>query len=488
MKKNTLLLLALCALLLIAAACTQAAAPTTAPAEPTTAPTEAAPVGGDVVLDIIGESKSISFSMETLKALPAVEGQAGIKSSTGKITPPVLFKGVSLLTLIDQVGGLGADMGVEIEAEDGYIMTFSGDQLANGAFIAYDPATGDELKSVDPLTVIVAYEMDGQPLDEQRDGKLRLAIISEKNNQVTDGHWSIKWVRRVTLKSMAEDWVLELQGAIDDPVDRGSYESCSASGCHGSTWTDTKAQEWSGTPLWIIVGRVDDEFKHGSDVQPYNRELAEAGYTIEVVAADGYSVTFDSQRINEDNAIILANKVNGNMLAEEDNPLRLVGPTLTGKESIGAVVKIILHLNDAAAAGDDAAAATPNAGAGPAVAPAGEEALTLAGLVNAEQSWSRDMLEALGKVELQLEHPKKGMQEYEGVRLNDLLALAGPKDGAATLVLTASDGYAVEADLAAVLACADCLVAFADDGTLVLAMPGMESSFWVKDVVRIEVK
>lgn len=98
------------------------------------------------------------------------------------------------------------------------------------------------------------------------------------------------------------------------------------------------------------------------------------------------------------------------------------------------------------------------------------------------------MLEALGKVELQLEHPKKGMQEYEGVRLNDLLALAGPKDGAAKLVLTASDGYAVEADLAAVLACADCLVAFADDGTLVLAMPGMESSLWVKNLVKIEVK
>ena len=45
-----------------------------------------------------------------------------------------------------------------------------------------------------------------------------------------------------------------------------------------------------------------------------------------------------------------------------------------------------------------------------------------------------------------------------------------------------------EADLAAVLACADCLVAFADDGTLVLAMPGMESSLWVKDLVKIEVK
>lgn len=481
MKKNTLLVFALFALLLAAAACTQAAAPTVAPAEPTIAPSEAA-AGGDVVLDVIGDSKSISFSMESLKALPAVEGQAGIKSSTGKITPPTSFKGVRLIDLIDQVGGMGADMGVEIEAEDGYIMTFSGDQVRNGKFIAYDPATGDELKNADPLTVVIAYQMDGQPLDAQRDGKLRLVIMSDKNNQVTDGHWSIKWVRRVTLKSMAEDWVLELQGAIDDPIDRGSYESCSASGCHGSTWTDTKAQEWSGTPLWIVVGRVDDEFKHGSDVQPYNRELAEAGYTIEVVAADGYSVTFDSQRINEDNAIILANKVNGNMLAEGDSPLRLVGPTLTGKESIGAVVKIILHLNGDSASEGAVTAATP------AAAPAGEAALTLTGLVNAEQSWSRDMLEALGKVELQLEHPKKGMQDYEGVRLNDLLALAGPKAEAAKLVFTAVDGYAVEADLAAVQACADCLVAFADDGTLVLAMPGMESSLWVKTLVKIEVK
>lgn len=469
MKKNTVLLLAFFALLFATAACTQVVAPTTAPAEPTTASSEAA-AGGDVVLDVIGDSKSISFSMETLKTLPAVEGQAGIKSSTGKITPPTTFKGVRLTDLVDQIGGMDASMGVEIEAEDGYIMTFSGDQIAKGAFIAYDPATGDEIKNPDPLTVILAYEMNGQPLDEKTDGHLRLAIISDKNNQVTDGHWSIKWVRKVTLKPMAAEWTLDLQGAIQDTVDRGSFESCSASGCHGASWTDTKAQEWTGTPLWIMVGRVDDEFKHGSDVEPYNRALADAGYTVEVVAADGYSVTFDSQRIKEDNTIIVANKVNGNMLAEGDSPLRLVGPTLTGKESVGGIVKIILHLN------------------GTAAAPAGQTALTLTGLVNAQQSWSRDMLEALGKVELQLEHPKKGMQKYEGVRLNDLLALAGPKAEAAKLVLTADDGYAVETDLAGVLACADCLVAFADDGTLSLAMPGMESSLWVKNLVKIEVK
>jgi DMSO/TMAO reductase YedYZ molybdopterin-dependent catalytic subunit len=477
MKKNILLILALFALLLAAAACTQAVAPTAAPAEPTIAPSGTAATG-DVVLDVIGESKSISYSMESLKALPAVEGQAGIKSSTGKITPPTLFKGVRLTDLVDQIGGMDASMGIEIEAEDGYIMTFSADQIAKGTFIAYDPATGDEIKNPDPLTVILAYELNGQPLDEKTDGHLRLAIISDKNNQVTDGHWSIKWVRKVTLKPMAADWTLDLQGAIQDTVDRGSFESCSASGCHGASWTDTKAQEWTGTPLWIMVGRVDDEFKHGSDVQPYNRALADAGYTVEVVAADGYSVTFDSKRIKEDNTIIVANKVNGNMLAEGDSPLRLVGPGLTGKESIGAIVKIILHFKETAAV----PAATQ------AVAPAGQAALTLTGLVNAEQSWSRDMLEALGKVKLQLEHPKKGMQEYEGVRLNDLFTLAGLKAGAAKVVFTAADGFTAEADLPALQACADCLVAFDDDGSLKLAMPGMESNLWVKTLVKIEVK
>jgi DMSO/TMAO reductase YedYZ molybdopterin-dependent catalytic subunit len=485
MPKKVFLVLALFALLFTATACSQTAAPTTASTEAVTA----APADEEVVLAVIGESKSASYSLESLMALPAVEGQAGIKSSTGKITPPTAFKGVSLLELIDQVGGLGNDMGVEIEAEDGYTMTFSGDQLKSGDFIAYDPATGDELKSHDPLTVIVAYEMNGEALDEKSDGTLRLAIISDTNNQVTDGHWSIKWVRKITLKSMAEEWTLEAHGAIDDVIDRGSFESCSASGCHGASWTDTKAQEWSGTPLWIIVGRVDDEFKHGSDVEPYNRELADAGYTVEVVAADGYSVTFDSATIKENNAILLANKVNGNILPEEDSPLRLVGPDLTGKQSIGAVAKIILHFDETDV--PEATEAATEAAEEPeseVVVPAGDAALTLTGLVDAGQSWSLEMLKSMDVVTLELEHPKKGMTKYQGVRLNDLLALAGPQADAECLLFTAADGFTAEIKLADAQACTDCLVAFDDDGSLKLAMPGMDSGAWVKTLVSIEVK
>ena len=43
--------------------------------------------------------------MDQLQALPAYEGYAGIKSSTGVITPPSKYKGVPLTDLADLVGG-----------------------------------------------------------------------------------------------------------------------------------------------------------------------------------------------------------------------------------------------------------------------------------------------------------------------------------------------------------------------------------------------
>jgi DMSO/TMAO reductase YedYZ molybdopterin-dependent catalytic subunit len=70
---------------------------TEAVVEASPAPTEAAVP----VLEIIGLSETKSLTMDEIKALPVTEGYAGIKSSTGKITPPVMFKGVALKDLAE---------------------------------------------------------------------------------------------------------------------------------------------------------------------------------------------------------------------------------------------------------------------------------------------------------------------------------------------------------------------------------------------------
>ena len=70
---------------------------------------------------------------------------------------------------------------------------------------------------------------------------------------------------------------------------------------------------------------------------------------------------------------------------------------------------------------------------------------------------------------------------------NELLDLAKPAATATKLVLTSSDGFAAEVALADVRKTADCLLAFSS-GKLDAVMPGMASSLWSKDVVKIEVK
>jgi len=118
-------------------------------------------------------------------------------------------------------------------------------------------------------------------------------------------------------------------------------------------------------------------------------------------------------------------------------------------------------------------------------APAADATLSVTGAVENELALSRSDLEAMGAEEVTVEHPKKGEQTYEGVRLSKILEAASPTG--ATLTFTADDGYSVDLPLADVQACADCLVAF-DGDSLRMAMPGMESNFWVKGVVALEVK
>lgn len=460
-------------------ACTPQATPTVVDTvAPTVAevPTEQA----KVVLEIVGQTETKSLTLAEVLALPVTEGYAGIKSSTGKITPPVSFKGVALKDLAEFIGGMDEAAGFNVIAEDGYSITYSFDQIQNGTFIAYDPATGAELKNPVELTAILAYEMDGKPLDSKQDGILRLVIISPELNQVTDGHWSVKWINKIEVKNFGQEWGLNTQGEITKTIDRASIESCGAPQCHAAAWTDDKAQEWVGVPLWLFVGSVDDEIEHEGPA--FNDALADAGYSIDVITADGYTVTFDAARVKRNDNIIVAYKVNDNPLPDEYFPLRLVGTDLQRNEMAGAITGIKVGVEAATAAETTATepAATGAATAG---------SFTISGSVNQGVSLLEADLRAMEVLKITAEHPSKGKQDYEGVSLNALLDLAGVKDGATTLVITASDGFTAEVSLADVRACVDCLLGFTNTlEQFKLVMPGLPSSAWVKSVVSIEVK
>jgi len=455
----------------------------TATPEDTPVPTESAVP----VLEVVGLSETKTLTMKELMGLPVTEGYAGIKSSTGKITPPISMKGVALIVLAEFIGGMDEDACFNVVAEDGYSITFSYDQLQNGSFIAYDPATGAELKNPVELIAILAYEANGKPFDAKQDGALRLAIISPEINQVTDGHWSVKWVNKLEVKSLGEEWVLQASGGITKTIDRASIESCSAPQCHGVSWTDDKDQEWAGVPLYYLVGSVDDEIEHEGPA--FNRTLAEAGYAIDVIAADGYTVTFDAARVQYNKHILVAYKVNQNQLPEEYFPLRLVGDDLQKNEMIGAIAELKAGVEPIeVVAATEAPTEVPTEEATTSSAEV-TGSIVITGAVDQPLGFTEADLRALEVLKITAEHPKKGKRDYEGVSLNALLDMAGIQESAITLVFTASDGYVSEVSLSDVRACPNSLLAFTDTAEhFNMVMPDLPSSAWAKDVVRIEVK
>jgi hypothetical protein len=111
--------------------------------------------------------------------------------------------------------------------------------------------------------------------------------------------------------------------------------------CHQVIWTDTLANEWMGIPLWLLVGKVDDQNPHGTGA--FNDALAKSGYSVEVTSKSGKSITLSSQEMARNNNLLIAYLQNGNPLTDKDFPLRLVGDGVPKGSDIGQIEKIILH-------------------------------------------------------------------------------------------------------------------------------------------------
>ena len=125
----------------------------------------------------------------------------------------------------------------------------------------------------------------------------------------------------------------------------------------------------------------------------------------------------------------------------------------------------------------------PAASSAPAAA-----ALRITGNINTEVGWTEAELRALPAIEAQTTNKEGQTLTYVGAPLNTLLEQAGVKAGATTVTFVADDGYTAETTLAELQGCADCIVAFRDEGGLSMVLPGFSSKLQVRGVVEIQVK
>jgi DMSO/TMAO reductase YedYZ molybdopterin-dependent catalytic subunit len=155
-----------------------------------------------------------------------------------------------------------------------------------------------------------------------------------------------KWVSQINIYPEPQvQWQLELKGADTYIMSQNEFENgatCSQGG-HGISYTDGSGNVYTGMPLWLLCGWVDDGVEHQHGTGAFNDALAAAGYSVNVSAPNGFSYTFASATVARNNDIIVANTMNGVPLPDDKYPLALVGSALTSEEqNVSKIAKIEL--------------------------------------------------------------------------------------------------------------------------------------------------
>lgn len=114
-----------------------------------------------------------------------------------------------------------------------------------------------------------------------------------------------------------------------------------------------------------------------------------------------------------------------------------------------------------------------------------EATLLFSGLFAEDVTYTESELQAMETMDVEDTNNDGETTIRTGVSLNMLLDEAGVNEEATTLVFVADDGYEAEVDLAEVRACAECIVAFRNNGGFRMTMPGFAGSVQVKGVIEI---
>lgn len=133
---------------------------------------------------------------------------------------------------------------------------------------------------------------------------------------------------------------LKLVGALTETIAFPAIEA--GVKCHESFIRikdeSSDAHLYAGIPLWLLVGRVDDQVQHEEDA--FNDTLADEGYKVIVIGAHGERVVFASQAVARDDSIILAIKKDGKPLTDGEGPLKLIGLKFSENQIIENVIEI----------------------------------------------------------------------------------------------------------------------------------------------------
>ena len=152
-----------------------------------------------VTLTLIGGTGTITKNQDDILAMPSISGDGGTRTSSGKISNVGTYAGVSVLYVCNLVGGITSDSIISlIDTTGTYIVNFTYQQVNDGqGFNTYNPTTGDAQAATQPLTLILAYSVNGSELASSS-GPLRAVIVGSEG-LLTEGTFWNKQIEKIQI-------------------------------------------------------------------------------------------------------------------------------------------------------------------------------------------------------------------------------------------------------------------------------------------------
>jgi DMSO/TMAO reductase YedYZ molybdopterin-dependent catalytic subunit len=130
-------------------------------------------------LTVVGASgQQKVLSEKDIAALQSITGKGGSVGRGGMVMNVGTYTGVKLSDVCNLVGGISSGDSVTVKCSDGYSVSFTYDQVANGkGFSTYD-SSGNSATPTHPIYLILAYQYNGTNLPSGS-GPLKAMVIGQ---------------------------------------------------------------------------------------------------------------------------------------------------------------------------------------------------------------------------------------------------------------------------------------------------------------------
>ncbi len=153
------------------------------------------PMNRNITLTMVAANgTSVTLFANDLASMTGITATGGTRSSSAVLANFGSYTGVSVASLLDLVGGVTSSNSIKVTASDGYATTYTYGQLTGQGVATYN-SNGTAVNATQPLTMIVAYYLNGTSLASGT-GPLRTMIVGQEG-LYTSGNVNAKMVVKI---------------------------------------------------------------------------------------------------------------------------------------------------------------------------------------------------------------------------------------------------------------------------------------------------